>query len=279
MLMEKEVIAAVITSVATVAAAVISVANWRKRTQAEMRAVEANAALTKLESAIVIAGSLGAPGADAGYRMKKQCFSWTLHDDTTGSVVQESIELRAHQTFQNLSIPFRSSSLSGEGERECPIVRAIPPCSHRVRIGHVVVHDRKAILEGQVIVDGVIGPHSSPVSFAVEIALKGVFTMNRKAAETKYAHDEWKSEYVSKVVACPLDCLELTIAFPPSFHHRLAEPTPVAFLARTETVHTGETTRLLADATALQFDGKIAKLRVHNPVIGLKYALAWYPPD
>jgi hypothetical protein len=273
-------IASTINAAATVIGAGLgAVATWwglrGKRLEAQQEAKRANTSLQKLETAIVDTGKSPDVVSGFGYSTKQQCHTWTISDDGSGTTIQEVIELRAHQTFQNLAIPFRSS---GDGSREPPRARVLPPSVQRVRIDRVTRHSEQ-VLEGQVVIDGVIGPTSVPVSYILESSFHGLFAMTRSECETRFANSAWKTEYSSKVVSCPMETLKLIVRFPPLFHHHIEPPKPVVFLGRTETVHGGETDRIMASGADLEFDGKVVSLRISRPIIGLKYAITWLPPD
>ncbi|MBI2535956.1 MAG: hypothetical protein HYW06_03085 [Gemmatimonadetes bacterium] len=194
--------------------------------------------------------------------------------DDAGNVRQERrwIGLRAMQEIQNLKVQFRSSSGAPGATITTVAAKEIdgPLAASVAR-----VHNVGGISEGLVLLSGHCGPDTPPTSFVVWHEGRSFYCLDRETAQKEYADDDWKQEYQSMAISVPTQRAVVTIDFPPSHHAMEPGPSPVVFIAHTETLHVAETKRV---KPGFSWSAGRATLSVDEPKIGLGYGITWMPP-
>lgn len=125
------------------------------------------------------------------------------------------------------------------------------------------------------VLDGLITPHTSFVSFCVRQKFETGFRMTREQALEQYKGSDWKTEYVASAVTVPSGVLRRAVSFPPSHRNLAPPPQVVVFIGEEEIVDHAETFRVKSSLTVLDTS---ATLVVPAPKTGLRYAIAWMPP-
>ena len=100
--------------------------------------------------------------------------------------------------------------------------------------------------------------------------------MTKNQAEEAYKNDNYKTEFVASLVSVPIGITKVKVTFPESHLNMVPSPSAVAFYGEREVLHKEETERISTDLVLVD---RVATLTVHNPSVGLKYGVAWMPPD
>lgn len=257
--MESEVIAAAITGVATLLAAVIGV--WAVRQKRERR---------KDEDAFRTAPRL----STSTHRVVTVESRTEFDEQGCGRHVRRWLGLKTEQSLQNLRIPYRMSATGPHGSIGRPVVKETDG-SLLTATWHGEV-ESAVVVEGSIVLNGFFTPKTGFVGYQLEQTFEHAFFTSRKEAEAAYREDEWRTEYIGISIRDPIETLKMSVAFPPAYGEMKPPPTAVVFIGASERVHRLETERVGA---ALTVTGTLAVLAVDKPLEGMQYAIAWMPPD
>ena len=162
---------------------------------------------------------------------------------------------------------------------DLPDVRELQGSGSAVNLSGITTQlsdEGQALLEGEIVINGDLGPDSRAVSFRVRQPYHKGFCMSREEASEAYKGADWQEEYAAVPPPnVPVEEIKAIVNFPPSHHDLKPSPHAVVFLGRTEVVHRGETERV---KQFFSYEDGVAKLSVPNPIIGLGYVISWTPP-
>jgi hypothetical protein len=209
---------------------------------------------------------------ETSYEVKEISLFVKFAEDGRGVMRKQWHGIKARQAFQNLTIPFDFGT-SPSGSLEEPSVETLAGSSRPVSMEEKLKTGTG--WKGTLLIHGPFFPGSGQVSFQLVQPFGKAYCMNRQEAELAYKHDAFKLEYCAASVYAPTDSLKFEVSFPPSHEKLDPEPSPVAFIGETESIHIEETKRIKANG---HFTGGVATLTIDSPVIGLRYAISWMPP-
>jgi len=264
------IVVALIGAAAGIIATVIQTIGKRKATEKTQ----------KIETAVLKAGDrISASGAP--YRIKRFEKITEFKDTGEGTFTKTWTGVTTDQSFDNLRIPFRSRFECHGAKILQPVVEELAVSSLSVKLEGVssaeLTEVGETIMEGKIVVIGHFSKDTGPVSFYLRQPFVKGFCLTRKEAIEAYKDADWKQEYGAMPVAVPIEELIIVVHFPPSHSEMTISPSPVVFIAGTETVH-AERTEHTHQRQQFQFINRVATLTIRNPVIGLSYAISWMPP-
>ena len=253
------VLAAIITTIGTVSATVITVMIGTSKKKRKLE--QDNEAKEK---------SQDLAAEEATYTMDRYESTFEFDDNGDGSFKRKFVDLRAKQFFQNLSIPFR---LQMGGNAKILSVKVddagsslpVAPEDERIDGGTV---------DGKLRVNGLFGPNTRPLSFGLEIAFQKGFYLTREETEEAYKDDDWRQEYATATINVPTQDLVLRVQIPEGWGKLIHRPQAVAFIQGSERIEESESRRL----PQLQWENDRAALRVSKPKSGIHYVISWMPP-
>lgn len=271
--MDSTIIAAIIGAVGTITSAFIAVVFQRQRNEAKKQ-------LDKLEEAIIAAGKQdgGMLTQSAAYKIGRLEKVVEFDETGKGTQIQQFIDIRANQCFDNLQIPFMFSVEGATSHLDKPIVKELDNSVVPVDYTDLTIlelKENKKELRGRFVLHGHFRPDSGPASFYWRQDFQGAFIMKRDEVLETYKKSDWKQEYSASVVIVPTDFLKIEVRFPENFKKLSPIPSPVAFVGGTHVVHEDETQRI---AKTFQFAEGKANLAIQNPIVGIVYAVSWMPP-
>jgi len=267
--MEATVIAAIVTATGAVVAA--GIAGWvalkKAQKEAERLGQESQAADEAIEEV----------GVRVAYETESFEATATFDETGSGEQVRKWLGVRSLQDTINLKIPCRFRFSIG-AEAATPEARELPGSVLAVHFEESgrSVSETDLTIDGNIVIDGPIGPNTGYVAFYTKNHFQHTFCMTREEALEKYRNQEINLEYASSYVASRTKVLRRSVVFPES--HASLTPPPQAIVFRGERGEIRDRVETERVARSLSNLDRSATLVVNGPLVGRRYAIAWSPP-
>jgi hypothetical protein len=122
----------------------------------------------------------------------------------------------------------------------------------------------------RITIEGQLYRSDGDLSYEIHAKASRMFWMTKEEADTAFKDREFKWESYRWDVDMPIKSLQMEVVFPEAF---AVEPSAGVFFGTTDIMTNHELKRV-----KFSYSGRIAKLSVDRPLVGLSYRIYWTPP-
>jgi hypothetical protein len=222
-------------------------------------------AMTAADLAVAIATP------DALYEVEELSCVVEFDDGGDGLYTRTEAGIRPSFDVAELIIPYRFSVTA-------PGTLGTPEIESAQAIAFTPIINTDTRVTGSIRLTGPFARGATVGSYILRQRFTRAFLMTRKEVLAAYRDSPVAKEYFGVASQVPARLLRCVVRFPES-HRDLSEtPTAIAFIGETESVNESETARV---RPWFRWDrsGAGAELTVERPRSGIRYAIAWLPPD
>mgnify|MGYP005854792319 CR=1 FL=1 len=269
--MDPEITAAIIGGVTTITASTIAYISTK-------RARDQKSAYEELEQAINLSTKKGHEQS-APFSFKQMNSTLRLNDSGEAMQLDEWIELKPNQRFENLVIP-SETSIDGRDSKFLEISSG--PCDESalpIALEHSITSSDEAEpthkLTGKFKLIGFCDESTTPLSFYLKLKTENSYRMTEASTVAAYGKSDWQTEYYAVSIYYPTNQISIKIILPEHFNANNTRPSLVVFINGTHVVNRQETQRVKPKLSTK--DNKLSAF-IDNPLAGMAYAITWMPP-
>jgi hypothetical protein len=197
--------------------------------------------------------------------------STTFDEEGSGEHIRKWIGITSSNCVTNLKIPARFWTSGGKSQD--PWIETLPGSQLTAHFDTTTQTD--TVVEGNIVIAGVISPTTGPVSFLARQKFEHAFLTTSAAVQQAYRHAAWRTEYAVSEVRNPAKTIRRSVSFPATHRNLSPPPGVIVFIGDSEEVDNDELERVKSGLTVLESS---ATLVVQNPKAGRRYGIFWMPP-